>query len=178
MTQPRILVAGVGNIFLGDDAFGVEVVQRLAGRSWPECVRVVDFGIRGLDLVYALLEGYEAVILVDAVPCGGPPGTLYLIEPEATDAGEAGAAGTLVEAHDLSPVKVLRLVRELGGQIGRLLVVGCEPSPLDSEDMAMGVSPAVRDSVDDAVRLVESLIQRALDDGPQLAACAANDSMQ
>src|ERR1700758_4827464 len=79
---PRILVAGVGNIFLGDDAFGVEVVQRLARRALPDGVRVVDFGIRGLDLVYALLDGYETVVLVDAAPRGGSPGTLYVLEPE------------------------------------------------------------------------------------------------
>ena len=85
MDRPRVLVAGVGNIFLGDDAFGVEVVQRLARRPLPAEVRVVDFGIRGLDLTYALLDGYETVILVDAAPRGGPPGTLYVLEPDVGD---------------------------------------------------------------------------------------------
>src|SRR5947209_6163179 len=83
MTQPRLLVAGVGNIFLGDDAFGVEVVQRLLRRPQPDGVRVVDFGIRGLDLSYALLDGYEAVILVDAAPRGAPAGTLHVLELDA-----------------------------------------------------------------------------------------------
>src|SRR5689334_8572384 len=116
MSVPRILVAGIGNIFLGDDAFGVEVAQRLARRAWPEGVRVVDFGIRGLDLAYALLDGYDAAILVDAAPRGGPPGSLYVIEP--SEGGPAGqdevGAGTLIEGHGMDPVKVLRLVAALG----------------------------------------------------------------
>src|SRR6476659_8714525 len=107
--RPRVLIAGVGNIFLGDDGFGVEVVQRLAQRPLPDGVRVVDFGIRGLDLTFALLDGYEAVILVDAVPRGGVPGTLYVLEPEPGAADEPGAPGTMVELHSLDPAKVLRL---------------------------------------------------------------------
>src|SRR5947207_12410878 len=96
--RPRILVAAIGNIFLGDDAFGVEVAQRLLRRELPEGVRVVDFGIRGLDLTYALLEGYEAVVLVDAAPRGGRPGTLYALDATA-EAGRAGGAAVAVEAH-------------------------------------------------------------------------------
>src|SRR6202030_732892 len=80
--KERILIAGIGNIFLGDDAFGVEVVRRLAARKLPDAIRVVDFGIRGFDLAYALMEGYEITILVDATPRGGQPGTLYTIEPD------------------------------------------------------------------------------------------------
>src|SRR5881227_271903 len=99
----RVLVAGVGNIFLGDDAFGVEVAQRLLRRGLPDAVRVVDFGIRGLDLTYALLDGYEAVILVDAAPRGGPPGTLYVLEPERGGAPDVAA----IETHGMDPVKVL-----------------------------------------------------------------------
>src|SRR5439155_18140778 len=128
MNRPRILVAGVGNIFLGDDAFGVEVAQRLARRALPDGVRVVDFGIRGLDLTYALLDGYAVVILVDALPRGGPPGTLYVLEvtdepPPAED------AGPLIETHNMDPVKVLRLAAAMGARVERLLVVGCEPVP-------------------------------------------------
>jgi hydrogenase maturation protease len=91
MSLPRVLVACIGNIFLGDDAFGVEVAQRLAGRGLPEGVRVVDFGIRGLDLTFALLDDYEAVILVDATPRGGDPGTLYVLE---LDGGEPSSSST------------------------------------------------------------------------------------
>src|SRR5439155_13673490 len=97
MNRPRVLVAGVGNIFLGDDAFGVEVAQRLARRALPPEVRVVDFGIRGLDLTYALLDGYEAVILVDAAPRGGRPGTLYVLEPARGEPPEAEAGGPGIE---------------------------------------------------------------------------------
>src|SRR5437660_12245641 len=115
MTTPRLLIAGVGNIFLGDDAFGVFVAQRLAERPWPEDVaRVVDFGIRGIDLTYALLDAYEAVILVDALPRGGSPGTLYVLEPELEEPSEPANAGMMIEMHNLDPVKVLRLAHALG----------------------------------------------------------------
>ncbi len=90
MTPPRILIAGIGNIFLGDDAFGSEVARRLAAQPIPDGVRVVDFGIRGFDLAYALIDGYDATILVDATPRGGSPGTLYLIEPDPGEARDAG----------------------------------------------------------------------------------------
>jgi hydrogenase maturation protease len=163
MSTPRILVAGIGNIFLGDDAFGVEVVNRLALRALPEGVCVVDFGIRGLDLTYALLDGYEAVILVDAVPRGGRPGTLYLIEPEVGSPPEAGRAGLLVEGHGMDPVRVLRLAASMGGRVDRLLLIGCEPGRIvDAGDMQDGLSEPVREAVDEAVVLVESLVARLL----------------
>jgi hydrogenase maturation protease len=163
MTRPRILVAGVGNIFLGDDAFGVEVAQRLARRTLPPEVRVVDFGIRGLDLTYALLDGYEAVILVDAAPRGEPPGTLYLLEPSRGGAPAAEQAGQLIEPHSMDPVKVLRLAAAMGGQVERLLLVGCEPTPLaEADDMQMGMSEPVRAAVEEAVPLIEDLVTRLL----------------
>jgi hydrogenase maturation protease len=158
MNPPRILVAGVGNVFLGDDAFGVEVVQRLARRDLPEGVRVVDFGIRGVDLTYALLDGYEAVVLVDAAPRGEPPGTLFVLEIPR----EEGAGVPVLEPHGMDPVKVLRLAAALGGRIGRLLLVGCEPGPLDEQDVAVGLSGPVRAAVDEAVALVEALVGRLL----------------
>jgi hydrogenase maturation protease len=154
---PRLLIACIGNIFLGDDAFGVEVARRLAGRPLPEGVRLVDFGIRGYDLALALLdESLHGAILVDAVPRGQPPGTLYVIEPEwpTADAVE----GSLVEGHGLDPVKVLRLVLTLGGRPKPVLLVGCEPSPFEEEDPPMELSVPVRAALDEAVRLVESLV--------------------
>jgi hydrogenase maturation protease len=160
MNRPRILVAGVGNIFLGDDAFGVAVAQRLTRRAWPEEVRVADFGIRGFDLAYALLEGYEAVIIVDAAPRGGQPGTLYVLEPAIEAVGAEGAG--LVEMHGMDPVKVLRLAAALGGKVGRLLVVGCEPAAAPADEMEMAMSGPVRAAVDEAVVLVESLVARLL----------------
>jgi hydrogenase maturation protease len=161
MTQPRILVAGVGNIFFGDDAFGCEVAQQLARRALPVEVRVVDFGIRGLDLAYALLDDYEAVILVDAAPRGGSPGALYVLEPDWRSA--ESEEGALVEAHSMDPVKVLRLAAAMGGRVKRLLLVGCEPTTSqDTEDMQGGLSDPVRAAVEEAIVLVESLVARLL----------------
>jgi hydrogenase maturation protease len=161
--RPRVLIAGVGNVFLGDDAFGVEVAQRLAQRPPPGPVVVADFGIRGLDLAYSLLDGYEAVILVDALPRGGPPGTLYVLEPDpGTTAPDAGA-DLQVDGHNLDPAKVLRLAAAMGGQVKRLLLVGCEPEPpAGPDDMRMGLSGPVRAALDEAVPLVESLVAQLL----------------
>jgi hydrogenase maturation protease len=156
----HILIAGIGNIFMGDDAFGVEVAQRLLRRPLPDGVRVVDFGIRGLDLAYALLDDPDLTIMVDAAPRGGTPGTLYLIEPELEQLGELDEPA--LEAHGLDPVKVLHLVRRLGGQPRRLLVVGCEPAELDPDDGQLGLSEAVQAAVDEAIGLIESLVDKAL----------------
>jgi hydrogenase maturation protease len=161
MTNPRVLVAGVGNIFLGDDAFGVEVVRRLGQHELPEGIRVVDFGIRGLDLTYALLEDYAAVILVDAAPRGGTPGTLYVIEPDDRGTSPGAAEGASVDPHGMDPVKVLRLAKAMGGHVGRALVVGCEPGPgADFAEMQTEMSEPVRAAVDEAMGLVESLATR------------------
>ena len=155
----RVLVAGIGNVFLGDDAFGVEVVKRLAGRRLPEGVRVVDFGIRGLDLTYALLDGYELVILVDATPRGRAPGTLYVLEPETRD--DTGPARAVLETHGMDPVKVLELARVMGGRLPLLRVVGCEPATLGDPDTgAMGLSAPVSAAVEGAVTLILSLLSQ------------------
>jgi len=151
----RILVAGIGNIFLGDDAFGVEVANRLANDNLPEDVAVVDFGIRGMHLAYEMLDGgYEATVLVDAVPRGGAPGSLYLIEPDLTSL-EAGPA----DAHTMSPRAVLGFVKALGETPKRLLIVGCEPASVEE---GMGLSPPVAGAIDEAVRLVREVIHREL----------------
>jgi hydrogenase maturation protease len=154
----NILVAGVGNIFLGDDAFGVEVVQHLARRTLPENVRVVDFGIRSYDLTYALMEPWELVILVDAVPRGGEPGTLYTIEPQLAQSSEPPAESGF-DAHSMNPVSVLQLVHNLGGKIGPMLVVGCEPATVDADEGGqMGLSDPVQSAVDEAICMIEELI--------------------
>ena len=169
--RPRVLVAGIGNIFLGDDAFGVELVQRLARRPLPDGVRVVDFGIRSLDLAYALQDDYEAVILVDAMPRGGRPGTLYVLEPQRQQPPDPTDIGLLLEAHALDPARVLRLAAAMGGRIGRLLVVGCEPEPWDeAAEMPTGLSGAVQVAVEEAVPLVESLLTRVLRGETELGA--------
>jgi hydrogenase maturation protease len=152
----RVLVAGIGNVFLGDDAFGVELAGRLAARKLPGGVEVVDFGIRGMDLAFALQEDLDAAVLLDAVPRGGEPGTLYVIEPEVG----AGAAAA-VEAHGMDPVKVLALARRLGRLPARVLVVGCEPASvgsLEDGDMRMELSEPVRAALEPAVELVEELL--------------------
>ncbi|MDQ3255284.1 MAG: hydrogenase maturation protease [Acidobacteriota bacterium] len=164
MTQPRILIAGIGNIFLGDDAFGSEVARRLAGRELPDEVRVVDFGIRGFDLAYALLDGYEVTIFVDATPRGGEPGTLYTIEPDLNELDNLDAEGMMVETHGMNPMKVLGMVKSMGGHFKRILLVGCEPAPLESEDGHMGLSEPVQAAVDEAVKLVESLVSKILEE--------------
>ncbi len=165
--QHDILIAGIGNIFLGDDAFGVEVVAQLTKLQLPERVRVVDFGIRGLDLAYTLLDGYESVILVDAVPRGGTPGSVYVIEPDQTAVGQQGATGGVVmEAHRMDPQRVLQLVATLGGSVGRLLVVGCEPTPCDEdEEFQDGLSDAVQAAVPIAVSEILRLIEEQLGTG-------------
>ena len=154
----RVLVAGIGNIFLGDDGFGVEVVKRLAGRDLPEGVEVRDFGIRGMDLAYALDDGYDLVVFVDATPRGGEPGIVYLIEPEIEDGGEVS-----LDTHGMDPVKVIKLSRALGAGPTRTLVVGCEPQVILSgenhDDMLMELSEPVRAAVEEAARLVESVVE-------------------
>ena len=157
----RLLVAGIGNVFLGDDGFGVEVVRRLAERPLPDEVQAIDFGIRGMDLAYALGE-CDAAILVDAAPRGEAPGTLVVIEPDVEE-----AAATL-DTHGMDPVKVLALARTLGRTPDRVLVVACEPAALKDpaagadEDVTVGLSEPVRRAVDSAVELVESLIPEML----------------
>src|SRR5262245_3824394 len=154
---PRILVAGIGNIFLGDDAFGVEVAARLASRPLPPTVRVVDFGIRGLDLVYALADGFDLAILVDAVPRGSEPGTLYTIEPELPEM--SGDRPVVLATHGMDPLKVLLLARAMGQTPERLLIVGCEPAWLgDGDAGGMGLSEPVRAAIGPAVTLIEELI--------------------
>jgi len=149
-----ILVAGIGNIFMGDDAFGVEVVRRMRSRPLPAEVEVVDFGIRGLALTYALLDRYDAAVLVDTAPRGGAPGTLYVIEPE------AAGLPALPAFHDLDPAHVLQTVRAMNGRCRRILLVGCEPESFGDElDGRMGLSPPVAAAVDRAMEKVVSLLE-------------------
>lgn len=154
-----VLIAGIGNIFFGDDAFGVEVVRRIERTGLPPGVRIADFGISGLHLAYELLDGYDTTILVDAAPRGGEPGTVYLIEADtpADSAADTGTPAGPVDAHGMRPEAVLRLVRQLGGQPGRVLVVGCEPARL----AGIGLSPAATAAVPEAVELVTGLARDA-----------------
>lgn len=149
----RTLVAGIGNVFLSDDGFGVEVAHRLSGRALPGEVRVEDYGIRGVHLAYDLLEGYHGLVLVDAVPMGEPPGTLAVIEPESAVPSAFTPESTvvpIVDAHTMSPDVVLATLTRLGGAVDRIVVVGCQP---DSLDEGIGLSPAVQGAVPAAVDL-------------------------
>jgi hydrogenase maturation protease len=157
--KPPLLVAGIGNIFFGDDAFGCEVARELMRRPQPEGVRIDDFGIRSYDLAYALMDGADA-IFIDTVPRGGEPGTLYLIELDSADLDDGG----MPDAHSMNPVRVLQMVRSQGGQTGRLYLVGVQPSVLESEDGEMGLSEPVRAAVPAAIAMVESLTQDLLHD--------------
>ena len=167
MSHPRILIACVGNIFLGDDGFGVEVAQRLAGRTLPSDVSVRDFGIRGFDLAYALMESYSLVILVDACARGGAPGTVYLIEPDPIEEDCSQPGLPQLEPHGMNPMNVLRLVKSLGGTSGRVLIVGCEPAGLGSDsDGQLGLSEPVQAAVEEAIALIESLVSKVLNGEP------------
>jgi hydrogenase maturation protease len=163
----RVLVAGVGNVFLADDGFGVEVIRRLAGRELPEGVEVVDFGIRGMDLAYALQEDYECVVFVDATPRGEKPGTVYLIEPEIEEDGEVA-----LDTHGMDPIKVIKLARALGARPTRTLVVGCEPQVVisgeDYDEMLMELSEPVRAAAEEAMKLVELLVKEIVEDGDKV----------
>ena len=151
----RILVAGIGNIFLGDDAFGVEVVRRLADAPLPAGVSVMDFGIRAYDLAFALMDQWDLTILVDALPRGGKPGTLYVMEPERPEHANQNA----LDAHSLNPVGVLQLVGAWGGKVGRVLIVGCEPATVEADvDGRMGLSTPVEAALDEAVRIIEGFV--------------------
>jgi hydrogenase maturation protease len=159
LSAPTILVAGIGNIFLGDDGFGVEVIRQLAAREFPETVRVTDFGIRGYDLAYALLDGPDFTIMVDAVGRGGTPGTLFVIEPDVTG---SSAVRSQMDAHAMNPESVLQLARAMGPVRGRIILVGCEPETLGGEEGHMGLSEIVMASVEPAARLIEDLVAKLL----------------
>ncbi len=159
-----ILIAGIGNIFLGDDGFGVHVAQRLLRRGMPDGVRVVDFGIRSFDLIYALLDRYDVTILVDAVSRGGAPGTLYTIDPDLT---EIQAHPVEFEAHAMNPMSVLRMAKAMGGELGRILLIGCEPETLGPEEGMLGLTPCVESAVERAVGVVDSLVAELLESTSQ-----------
>ncbi len=146
-----VLVAGIGNLFLSDDAFGCEVVSRLAERALPASVRVVDYGIRGMHLVYDLLDGYDALVIIDALPVGETPGALTVLEVSAEDV----ATGADLDAHDMNPVAVLSGVIGLGGTLPRTYVVGARPACLDE---GIGLSEQLLAAVPEAVSTVMELV--------------------
>ena len=162
MTGPmagRTLVAGVGNIFQRDDAFGVEVIRLLESRPVPPGVKVADFGIRGVHLVYELLDGCDLFVLVDAAQRGCAPGTITVLEVEPTDM--ASPSGVL-DAHGLAPDQVFAMLNSMGSRPGRSLVVACEPADVSA---GMGLSDQVRDALPHAVRAVEEILEQVKREG-------------
>jgi hydrogenase maturation protease len=163
MSKPsKILVAGIGNIFLGDDAFGSEVTRRLINETLPEEVRVTDFGIRSYDLAYAMMEEYDVTIFVDITSQSQSPGTLYLIEPDLNQLDQLDEK--MPDAHSMSPVRVLQMLRTLGSSPKKLYLVGCEPAILEVEDGEIGLSESVERAVPQAIELIKSLVNDLLND--------------
>ncbi|MGA9524733.1 MAG: hydrogenase maturation protease [Myxococcaceae bacterium] len=150
--SPRILIAGIGNIFFSDDGFGVEVARRLSLQP-PEGTRVTDFGIRGLHLAYALLDPLDLVVVVDALSRGGTAGTVYAIEPDL----DAGLGATDPDAHGLSLPAVFASARAMGGALPRIIVVGCEPQEIGE---GVGLSAPVQTAIEPAEALVRELVER------------------
>jgi hydrogenase maturation protease len=150
--KARILVAGIGNVFFSDDGFGVEVARRVSAQQLPDGVNVSDFGIRGLHLAFEMVSGYDLVIVVDAVARGGPPGTLYVLEPDAELPGHA-------DAHSMELRNVLAFVEQLSEQPPRMLIVGCEPA---STEPGMELSEVAAGAIDRAIGLVRDLCVESL----------------
>ena len=152
----KTLVAGIGNIFFGDDAFGVEVAGRLAGRALPDGVRLGEYGIRGIHLAYELLEGYDTLVLIDAVPMGQPAGTVAVIEVDMDDVVTAGDVG--IDAHTMSPASVLGTLGHIGGRVERVLVVGCQPESVEERiGLSAPVAAAVEVAIDEVVKVLDVL---------------------
>ena len=155
----RTLVACLGNIFLGDDGFGVAVARRLASEDLPDGTKVTDYGIRGMHLAYDLAEGWDATILVDSAPRGGEPGTVYVIEPEPGQqpVGDGWLGESILfDAHGMQPDVMLGMAGMLGAQAGQVLVVGCEPASVAE---GIGLSEPVTAAVDEAARKVMELVK-------------------
>ena len=153
----RTLVAGVGNVFLRDDAFGVEVIRLLADDPLPAGVEVRDFGIRGVHLAYELLNGCDLFVLVDAAPRGEPPGTVTVLEVEVPDADRLD--GPVIDAHSLTPDGIFALLASLGGRPGRSLLVACEPADVSA---GMGLTEPVQEALPHAVRAVRDILASAM----------------
>ncbi len=150
----RVLVAGIGNMFLQDDGFGPETARRLAARALPDGVKAIDYGIRGMHLAYDLLDGYDELVIIDATPRQGAPGDIVVLEVGPDDIGSAE-----LDAHGMAPVAVLGSLGALGGELPRTFVVGCEPGDVSE---GMGLTPPVEAAVDRAVDVVLDLLEDKL----------------
>jgi hydrogenase maturation protease len=154
--EKQILVAGVGNAWLQDDAFGGEVARRMEAEGVPSGVTVMDFGTGGLDLAYEVMRGYDGLVILDASRHGGEPGTLYVIEPERDEIAPEIADGEMIDPHGMDPATMLRFVRATGGWPGKVVVIGCEPGEVD--EVGLGLTPPVAAVVGRAIELVRETI--------------------
>jgi len=155
-----ILIAGIGNIFQGDDAFGVHVIRVLSAIPFPRDVRIVDFGIRSIDLAFALMDDHDLIILVDATSRGCAPGTLYTIEIEPIDIPDTGEGASLANSHGLDSVRVLAAAKSMGARFKKMFLVGCEPLVTDRDDTGeIGLSDIVNAAVPRAVETIQQLIR-------------------
>jgi hydrogenase maturation protease len=150
-----VLVAGIGNLFCGDDGFGPEVVRRIAAAgNLPEEVRVVDYGIRGMHLAYDMLDGYDALVIVDAMPVEGPPGAISVVQ-----VGEADLGTGDFDPHGMAPVAVLASLRDLGGQLPPTYVVGCRPLDVGER---IGLSNEVEAAIPEAMEMVRTVLREQI----------------
>jgi len=155
----RILIAGVGNVLYGDDAFGSEVARRLAEYSLPDYVRAIDFGIRGFDLTAALLDPYDVVIIVDCLSQSEQPGALRVFDSRRDLTIQSLAPGFRPEWHSIDPATAINMAHSLGGHLGRVILVGCEPSPsVGPAVLQIGMTQQVQAAVNDAVQLILALV--------------------
>jgi hydrogenase maturation protease len=159
-TSKRILVAGIGNAWMKDDAFGGKVAERLEG-GLPTEAAVFDFGTGGLDLSYEAMRGYDALILIDISRQGGEPGTLYVMDAEPDDLDPI-EDGEMLSPHGMDPETVLRFVKAVGGWPGKVKIVACEPTAV--EEMGLEMSPAVLEAVERAVKVVKETVAELLSD--------------
>jgi hydrogenase maturation protease len=168
----KILIAGIGNIFNGDDAFGCEVIREIPAGAFPATVAVIDYGIRSYDLAYALTSDYDAIVLVDATSRGKESGTLYLIEPDIKRLDEIERVA--VDAHSMNPVSVIHMAQSIGGVKGKLYLVGCEPAVLESDEGQMGLSMQVQAAVPQALEMIATLVKEILEEKEKIVDCMAN----
>ena len=158
LLKKRVMIAGIGNIFMKDDGFGSAVVQKMSHKQFPEGVELKDFGTGGLKLAYDLMKGYDGLIFIDASARGGTPGTMYLIEPSEDDFSGDLEQGGPINPHDADPATVLRFVKSIGAWPGKVSIIACEPQT--TEDFSIGLSESVNTAIDQAIEMVDELIQQ------------------
>jgi hydrogenase maturation protease len=156
-TRKRVMIAGVGNMFMKDDGFGGAVIKKILYKKFPEGVEVKDFGTGGLKLAYDLMKGYDGLILIDASARGEKPGTLYVIEPKEDDINPDLEKGGPIDPHGADPATVLRFVKSIGSWPAKVLIVACEPETV--EDFEIGLSGPVSAAIDNAAEMVENIIK-------------------